>query len=90
MTDREKVIRAVDTCFDDWLERHRWLRPSDLENVRRVKADALSLLKEQPEIIRCKDCRYGEPTIINGVWLLVTCDGVDHRPEWFCADGKRR
>ena len=56
MTDREKVIRAVDTCFDDWLERHRWLHPSDLENVRQVKADALALLKEQePKLITAKD-----------------------------------
>lgn len=42
------------------------------------------------ELVRCKDCRYGEPTIINGVWLSVTCNGVDHRPDWFCGDGERR
>jgi hypothetical protein len=47
MTDREKVISAVDTCFEDWLERHRYLSPLDLENVRQLKADALALLKEQ-------------------------------------------
>ena len=42
------------------------------------------------ELIRCKDCKYGAPTVINGVWLSVTCNGVDHKSEWFCADGKRR
>ncbi len=48
MIDREKVIRAVDSCFEDWLERHRYfLHPSDLEKVRQTKADALVLLKEQ-------------------------------------------
>ena len=45
--DREKVIKAVDICFDYWLEQHRCLHPLELENVRQIKADALSLLKEQ-------------------------------------------
>lgn len=42
------------------------------------------------ELVRCKNCKYGAPTIINGIWLSVTCGDVDHRPDWFCADGKRR
>ena len=51
--------------------------------------DIIAILKEQPELVRCKDCKYGAPTIINGVWLSVTCGGLDHRPDWFRADGKR-
>lgn len=46
--------------------------------------------KDLVEVVRCKDCKHGAPTIINGVWLSVTCGDVDRRPEWFCADGKRR
>ena len=45
--DREKVIRAVDSCFDYWLEQHRCLQPLELEAVRQLKADALVLLKER-------------------------------------------
>lgn len=47
MADREKVIRAVDSCFNYWLEQHRCLNPLELENVRQFKADAISILKEQ-------------------------------------------
>ena len=47
MIDREKIIRAVDSCFDYWLEQHGQLLPLELENVRQLKADALTLLKEQ-------------------------------------------
>lgn len=47
MIDMEKVIRAVDSCFNYWLEKHRCLNPLELENVRQFKADAISLLKEQ-------------------------------------------
>ena len=48
--EREKVIRAVDSCFDYWLEQHRYLNPLELEKVRQFKADALALLKEQEAV----------------------------------------
>lgn len=51
MTDREKVIRAVDSCFNYWLEQHRCLHPLELENVRKFKADALAILKEQETVL---------------------------------------
>ena len=41
-------------------------------------------------VVRCKDCRYGEP------WgLLIGCGttkgfGITHEPDWFCADGERK
>lgn len=50
MVDREKVIRAVDSCFDYWLDQHRCLNPLELEHVRQYKAEALALLKEQEAI----------------------------------------
>lgn len=45
--DRENVIRAVDSCFDYWLDKNRWLHQPQLEYVRQIKADALAMLKEQ-------------------------------------------
>ena len=48
--DREKVIRAVDSCFDYWLEKHRCLHPLEQEAVRQLKADALTMLKEQEPV----------------------------------------
>lgn len=65
--DREKVIRAVDSCFDYWLEQHRWLDPLKLENVRQFKADALTLLKEQePRVITSNELQPD-----NLVWIEV-------------------
>lgn len=52
MPDRERVIRAVDSCFDYWLDQHRNLHPLELETVRQFKAEALALLKEQDKIIQ--------------------------------------
>lgn len=50
MIDREKVIRAVDACFDYWLVQHEGLYLSELKNVQQLKADTIALLKEQEPI----------------------------------------
>lgn len=47
MTDREKVIRAVETCFDSWIDNHRDMGIVDLHAVERWKRAALELMKEQ-------------------------------------------
>ena len=56
------------------------LMPQCAELVR----DAISLLKEQPEIVRCKDCKHYDndtQSCNNGL------DGIFF-PDWFCADGE--
>ena len=49
MVDREKVIRAVETCFDSWIDKHRYMG-LDLHEVVQMKRDALELLKEREPI----------------------------------------
>lgn len=39
-------------------------------------------LKEQPQIVRCKDCKHKE--------LCEEKIGGKIIPDWFCADGERR
>ena len=51
MPDREKVIRAVETCFDSWIDKHRDMG-LDVHGVERLKREALELLKEQePKVL---------------------------------------
>lgn len=45
MSDREKIVRAVETCFDSWIDKHRNMG-LDLDIVTQLKQDALELLKE--------------------------------------------
>ena len=49
MADREKVIRAVETCFDSWIDKNRNMG-LDLHEVYRLKREALELLKEQEAV----------------------------------------
>lgn len=45
----------------------------------------LELMSAQPEIVRCKDCKYNDDgeCIIKAGWFPV-------KPNWFCADGERK
>ena len=74
-------------------------------DLNQILLDALELLKEQekqkffvdengkitplPVVVRCKECKYGEP------WgVLIGCGitkgfGITHKPDWFCADGEK-
>lgn len=50
----------------------------------------------EQEIVRCKDCRYGEPTKNGAGDDCIQCnnddlwlDGSLNFPDWFCADGEK-
>ena len=94
MTDREKVIKGLRICIDKVpgeytcdkcpYETHGNECEIDLSE------DALALLKEQPEIIRCKDCVKRETSA-----CPCSSTGDPHLDwvpddDWFCADGERR
>lgn len=55
---------------------------------------AEQLLKEHPQIVRCKDCKHGQyEEWDNGecVDKTVYCDSYGiHKPDWYCADGERK
>ena len=37
-------------------------------------------------VVRCKDCKHGEPYDDGG----VICEAIWHNDDWFCADGERK
>ena len=57
---------------------------------RQCASDALAMLKEQPEIVRCKDCKHYKDGFCynpNTFDDEKTCGNTT--PDWYCADGKR-
>ena len=49
---------------------------------------AMEALK-QPEVVRCKDCKYWHETIYDTPkWM--PCMSVQTSGNWFCADGERK
>ena len=86
--DRERVINGIQECD---------LNGGLIGNC--PYKGILALLKEQPQIIRCKDCKYGEPTRNVYGDERISCSNthgyVDSLcftmpPDWFCADAERK
>lgn len=67
--DREKVIKAVETCFDDWIDRHINLDTLELDKVRQFKCDALALLREQEPV----KPRWTHPAVDMNVMMCGSC-----------------
>jgi len=61
---------------------------------------AVKYLKDQPEIVMCKDCKYGEKiNQVHGDDVMYLCYSPVlssakcvhlHGADWFCADGERK
>ena len=88
--DKEKVIKGLKHCdfgVSGTCYEKECLYYQSHDCTDELKNDILVLLKEQPEIVRCKDCKWGDPGKCGGG---IDCDGCWHDDDWFCADGKRR
>ena len=89
MPDRKKIIKAWEH-FDTIMEVATHLAYPDYSVVQKHCLALLSLLKEQPQIILCKDCKYRDPEDKmcdsgHGIrWQLPREDN------WFCADGVKK
>ena len=100
LIDRQAAIEEI--AFDEEMLR-RVLDDMDVVGVEREKYewglgliesliyDIRELPSAQPEIIRCKDCIYGEQDDI-GRWYCrsLGCQVGDEDGSGFCADGERR
>lgn len=94
MADREKVIEGLENCKDihragRWAQGCAFCGYADKRQPDCFLAlmdDAIALLKEQPEIVRCKDCKHWDSEERNCNikigWLACGAD-------WFCADGTK-
>lgn len=80
MPDRDNVIKR----FADYFYHFKAYCIGDIEDHAMLK-DVLELLKEQPEIVRCKDCMHfdGCDCKVNDIVNIMDT-------EWFCADGQPR
>lgn len=102
MDKLDKVIKALSICsktgFCEGNNGCPYWKESDwhFDDCKQMAKDALELLKEQKQIVRCKDCKHrfnGEhhdnccEVLMEKVkWTFeVTVD-----PDWFCADGEQK
>ena len=107
MPDREKTLKGLEHCANEQDCRgcpyfsQLFFEQVDGEFTGykcKCLADVLALLKEQPDVVRCKDCRCGDWSRNGKGEKMILCyngdtgieDGYLHEPDWFCAEGKRK
>lgn len=44
---------------------------------------------EHPRLVRCKDCKQGEQSVLPNRHLWCRIHEFYREPEWFCADGEK-
>jgi hypothetical protein len=84
MADREKIVRAVETCFDSWIDKHRNMG-LDLYKVEQMKQDALELLKEQ-EAVKPRECQYPHDTYACGFCDYIPIGNKDGYRANYCPE----
>lgn len=97
MPDREKVLKGLQCIINGTVRCASCGYAIDKHGhygcQQECAIDALALLKEQPDIVRCKDCFYADdfdcPAPLPTGYLCQKEHGC-HTGDWFCADGKRQ
>ena len=99
MPDREKVVKGYECCLritGGCKDCPYWDQTRSNKCERKLKEDAIELLKEQEVVVWCKDCKnvcMEEATeMMPDMPFYAVCTLTDevHEPEWFCADGERK
>lgn len=91
MADIKKIIEAVEYCLTNGkCTECKFSKGRMFATCRYLMEDIFELLKEQQQIIRCKDCKHRDPEDHKCdcghdiQWQLPRSDN------WFCADGKHK
>ena len=100
--DREKVVRAFEqyiynfvelTTTDEYnhqiLEQVLVLLKEHGAEIEQLNRFVNGFSRDAMPVVRCKDCDNKECWGRAGD-VVCGIDGTPHRPDWFCADGKRR
>ena len=96
MTDKQRVLRFVDTIIpDDFVCGHISMTFDDdgsafisINNPETDEKNIIEKHEDNPKIVRCKDCKHGRIYAKN----LVDCElnELTKDADWYCADGERR
>ena len=90
--DREKLIEGLEMAKDAI---DLWIPMFEQRSAPAFIEEAIAVLKTQPQIVRCKDCKHrgnSEKCVLSAIseekdFPLFM---LDNSGEWFCADGKGR
>lgn len=86
MSDLISRKAALD-CFRDWFDKYGDVHtPDEMLEYRAIEL----LPSAQPEIIRCKDCKYNDLEEQNSTTRWLPCIDAAWPDDWFCGCAERR
>ena len=84
LISRKAAIEHIEAEYQAW---------GDEYDVRQILGDLEDLPSAQPEVIRCKDCKYWDTTWQNddapNYHYCPMLDGI-REDDFYCADAERR
>ena len=105
-TDKKQVIYDIERCIchvpDACRDCSRYGHGDVMGCMEELLHDALILLNEQPEIVRCKDCKWWDRYEDSNWGYCHACKHChssnhwsiriyrEYPDNWFCADGERK
>lgn len=92
MVNIEKVIKGMKTCMSGRCEIDGEYCPYNRQRgcTNIMMQDAIELLKEKPQIVRCKDCKWSSGHEDGRFAKPFHCRKYRdfHEGDWFCKDGE--
>lgn len=86
---RNKNNAEVISILSDMRSRYNCFDPEDEEYYRGL-SEAIKALSAQPEIIRCKDCKYSDENWRRVSVRWLPCMDMRTGSNWFCGSAERR
>lgn len=89
MADIKKIIEAAEYCLTNGkCTECKFSKGRMFATCRYLIEDIFELLKEQQQIVRCKDCKYYDPKYVDEECRLF--HNFTTEPDWYCADGEQK
>ena len=95
MWSKEKIINGLNALYKSMHKNQCYACSYEFVEVEHefgteILAEAEEFIKEQPQIVRCKDCKYYiEPTEEEAGGCLIKAGYFPVSENWFCADGEK-
>ena len=86
---KEATVNALKYTLEHF-KKHSMMAISCNDYFTTMLEDALKLIESQPDVVRCKDCENAQRMCQPWNDLVCEKNGIVNRPDFFCADGKRK
>jgi len=92
MIDKERVVKGLEHCQKSYCDGCPYVYDlcDEKDCIANLARDVLVVLKKQPDIVRCENCKHScdYTDIYPDNAYKCTKNGGYHNDSWFCADGE--